>query len=230
MDVYLVALSATHYDLYYEVDDRAVESARATQKGWRARATRAFHQVLEFVEQEREKRHTAGDGQGPQGRWPRLRGRVIAWLAERIAEQRLLWHLRGADEATLFFPSDMTSADVQDRLARTLRTDSRRHLRWAIIDLAWYLVCLPLTVLPGPNLAAYYFVFRTVGHLFAWLGARHGQTQVAWHLTPNDALAELRQAAGLAVAERHALVHAIADRLHLKHLDAFLDRTLPAAA
>ncbi len=230
MDVYLVALSATRYDLYYEADDAVVEPAGAGQAGWRARAARSFHQVLELVERERVKRRDAAEEHEPQGRWKRLRGRVIAWLAERVAEQRLLWHLRGADEATLHFPSDMTAADVQEFLSRTLRSDAGRHLRWMVIDLVGYLVCLPLTVVPGPNLAAYYFVFRMVGHLLSWMGARNGMTRVAWHLVPSEALTKLRGAIGLSGVERHELVHEIAAALQLKHLDAFLDRTLPAAA
>jgi hypothetical protein len=232
MDVYMVAVSVTRYELYCEVDGGTAGLGESAPTGWRARAGRSFRQVVDFVEREREKRYAAAvaQPQEPRSRWTRLRDRVIAWLAERIAEQRLLWHLRTADEATLHFPSDMTPADVQVRVASTLRTDSRRHARWMVIDLFGYLACLPLTVLPGPNLGAYYFVFRSVGHLLAWMGARHGMARVAWHFSPSEALADLRKAATLPPAERHALVHAVADRLQLTRLDAFLERTLAAAA
>jgi Mitochondrial K+-H+ exchange-related len=230
MDVYMVALSATRYELYCEVDSGGAETGVTAQTGWRTRVAQSFRQVVDFVEREREKRHASVEQQEQQSRWTRLRDRVIAWLAERIAEQRLLWHLRGAEEATLHYPSDMKAADVQERVSMSLRHDARRHAGWMVIDFIAYLACLPLTPLPGPNLPAFYFVFRTVGHVFAWMGARHGMTHVAWHLEPSEPLAKLRSVSSLTGVERYALVHEIADRLQLRRLDAFLERTLPAAA
>jgi hypothetical protein len=230
MDVYMVALSATRYELYCEVDSGGAEVGAAVRAGWRARIAASFRQVVEFVEREREKRYAAAQTLEERSRWMRLRDRVIAWLAERIAEQRLLWHLRGTEEATLHFPSDMVAADVQARLSKTLRYDARRHATWMVIDFLVYLACLPLTPIPGPNLPAFYFVFRSVGHLFAWMGARQGMTRVAWHLEPSEPLSELRNVASLTGAARHALVHEVALRLQLRRLDAFLERTLPAVA
>ncbi len=229
MDVYLVALSATRYELYCEVEDSAASADTAAPTGWRAWLSRSFHQVVEFVERERERHFDAVTQERP-GRWTLLRHRIVAWLAERIAEQRLLWHLRGTSEATLHYPSDLAPADAQARMSAALRRDSRRHVRWMVIDFLGYLLCLPLSLFPGPNLLAYYFVFRTAGHLFAWMGARHGMTRVAWQFSSNDALADLRQAVTCPRHARHDLVHEVASRLHLKRLDAFLERTLPAAA
>ena len=36
----------------------------------------------------------------------------MAWVVERIAEQRLLWNLRGQTTATVAHPSDMTFDQV----------------------------------------------------------------------------------------------------------------------
>lgn len=229
MDVYLVALSPARYELYCEVDGSTAVADTAPHSGWRARLSRSFHQVIDFVERERERHFDAVQQERP-GRWALLRHRVVAWLAERIAEQRLLWHLRGTTEATLHHPSDMSSPEAQEQVSAALRRDSRRHAAWMVIDFFGYLLSLPLTVFPGPNLVAYYFVFRAVGHLFAWMGARQGLTRVTWRLSSNDALADLRRAATCPRQERHHLVHEVAERLHLKRLDAFLERTLPAAA
>ena len=64
----------------------------------------------------------------------RLRDRGLRWVAEAIAEQRLLWHLRRQHEATLVYPDDLDGTQamaitlaewegVQDRrwLARNTR-------------------------------------------------------------------------------------------------------------
>jgi hypothetical protein len=230
MDVFMVPLPRDRYDLYCEVVGRASTAGTEPMTGWRARAAASFRQVIDYVEQDLERRRAAELAQVTRTRWQRLRDRVVGWMAERIAEQRLLWHLRGVDAATLRFPEDLRPADALDRVRALLKHDARRHLRWAVIDALGYLACLPLTILPGPNLATYYFVFRAVGHFFSWRGARHGLLRVAWRLEPSGPLAELRQAAPLRGAEAHALVRRVAEALELTHLEAFVERTLAAAA
>jgi len=77
---------------------------------------------------------------------------------------------------------------------------------------------------PGPNLLAYYFAFRVVGHFLSWRGARHGLRDVAWSTEASDALLELRRLAGLDRAARHARVLEVARALGLEHLATFYER------
>jgi hypothetical protein len=230
MDVFMVPLPRDRYDLYCEVEGRAPATGMEETAGWRARAARSFREVIDYIEQDLERRRAVELALVSRTRWQRLRDCTVGWMAERIAEQRLLWHLRSVDAATLRFPEDLRSAHALDRVRATLKQDARRHLRWAVIDALGYLVSLPLTIIPGPNLVAYYFVFRAGGHLFSWMGARHGLTHVEWKLEPSGPLAELRHAVALGGAEAHSLVRSVAQRLELKRLEAFVERTLAAAA
>ncbi len=230
MDIYVVPVGADRYELYCEIDADAPGPGGGEAAGWRARAAEALRRGIAFVEGERERRR-ASEGAGERrGRWQRLRDRAVAFLAARIAEQRVLWHLRGQAEATAHFPSDLGRGEALDVVRRLLRRDAERHRRWVVIDLLGLLACAPLTLLPGPNLPAFYFAFRVGGHLFSYLGARHGLTLVAWHLEGSEALAGVRAAAHLVGPQRAALLRAAAEQLHLRHLDAFVDRTVAAAA
>jgi len=80
-------------------------------------------------------------------------------------------------------------------------------------------------LIPGPNILAYYFAFRVVGHYLSWRGARQAIDATAWRLTPEPALAELGGLAHMARAARAPRVAAIAAELNLPRLAAFFDRT-----
>jgi len=85
-----------------------------------------------------------------------------------------------------------------------------------------------LVVIPGPNLIAYYFAFRVIGHYFSWRGTRRAAL-AAWDLRSEPALAELGGLADLPREARASRVDAIAARLHLPSLAAFFDRTAVSA-
>ena len=46
----------------------------------------------------------------------RAKRRIMRWVAESIAEQRLLWHLRSQTDACLFYPDDIDEARATDVL------------------------------------------------------------------------------------------------------------------
>ncbi len=58
----------------------------------------------------------------------------MAWVVERIAEQRLLWNLRGQTAATAAHPQDMTFEQVMTLVRRKLQRDYDRHRLWLVID------------------------------------------------------------------------------------------------
>jgi hypothetical protein len=160
----------------------------------------------------------------------RLRVRGLRWIAERVAEQRLLWRLRGQTAVRAFFPAGIEPAEAHRKIRGSLERDSRRHLRWLVIDTVGGLFSLLLIPLPGPNMLGYYFAFRIVGHLLAVRGARQGLRLVSWELQPSDLLAELGRLERLPETERASRVRAIAQELGLPRLARFFERTAVEAA
>jgi hypothetical protein len=179
---------------------------------------------LIYVENERQRRHERARQSQRRGWVKRLWDRVMAWTAERVAEQRLLWHLRTEHAARVHHPDDLSDAQASTIVMASLRRDARRHLVWAIVDACGFLAFLPLTLIPGPNLPALYFTFRTVGHCLCAMGARHGLTRVGWSYVRSVEMTELRACAGLAAPARDALAHNVAARLNLRHLATFVER------
>jgi hypothetical protein len=142
-----------------------------------------------------------------------------------VAEQRLLWQLRRETEAVLVYPADVPEAEAWTRLRSALVRDRDRHRFWLVVDALLAAVTgLLFVVLPGPNLVAYYFVFRFVGHYLAWRGARRGLDGVAWRTLPHPALVELRAALALPPPERDRRVRALAAQLGVPELAVFLRR------
>jgi hypothetical protein len=224
MDIFLVPAGRHRYELYCEVEDRQLSPGQDAPAGWRAAISRRFHSGLAALEAERRERLAAAAAAERRTRLQQLRDHALGWLAERVAEQRLLWFLRGEDAATAHHPDDMTASDAERVVRSALRADSRRHLVWMFVDAAIYIASLPLTPIPGPNILAWYFSFRAAGHLLSWLGARQGLRRVAWSFAGSAALAELRRMPGLPAADRTALARDVSSRLHLRHLDTFLAR------
>jgi hypothetical protein len=224
MDIYLVPVGPERYELYCEVDDRVPNPEDDSRSAWRRKASDLFHRTLHYLDDEKRRRLAAAAAAEPRTRWQRLRDRVLGWLAERVAEQRLLWHLRSQASATVHHPDDLNAAGADGIVRRSLKHDSRRHFRWAVAHTLGYLAALPLSVSPGPNLPAYFFSFRAFGHLLSWLGARQGLRRVQWHYAACPPLTELRRLAMVRPGDREALAREVAAALHLHHLDTFVER------
>jgi len=154
----------------------------------------------------------------------RAKARVMRWVAESIAEQRLLWQLRGRVVATLVHPDDLASAQAQQLLRRSLQRDWERHRFWLVIDMLGGVASVVLIILPGPNLIGYYFLFRIVGHYLSLRGARRGLVTITWSHTPSPALTTLRGVVGDSPESRETVVREVATRLQLEHLASFFQR------
>jgi hypothetical protein len=223
MEVFVVPVAADRYELYCEVSDHPAPETGAARPGIAGRLTQRFARMVADAEQ--EQRHPPSEpGEGGArriGRW------VLRRVAGTIAEQRLLWHLRGQREATLVHPDDLTAGEAFSILKLALGRDRDRHRFWLAGDGALAAVTGPLFFfVPGPNLVAYYFVFRAVGHYFAWRGARQGLDRVDWRAESHAALTELRAALTLPAADRERRVRDLAGRLRLQHLSAFFERVV----
>ncbi len=226
MDVYLVPLGEARYELYCEVVDQAVSDTDAGSAGIFKRARRRFRELLAAEQEQRQARRAARSKQKKRGMARRLRDGLLRWVAEAIAEQRLLWHLRRQHEATLVYPDDLDGTQAMAITRSALQRDFERHRFWLIIDGLAALVLGPLFFLvPGPNLIAYYFLFRTVGHWLSMRGARHGLGHVVWQSSGSSALADLRKTIALEPRQRARKIRDIASRLRLEHFVTFFERT-----
>ena len=231
MDVFVIPVGRDRYELYCE--SQAVPAAPLEEPpdhGMAARLMNKFpilrrmqQRFAEMLEAAEERRHNP-EAPAPEGWAGRLQQRMLAWVVERIAEQRLLWNLRGETAVVLVHPQDMTFEQVEALVRRHLRHDYERHLRWLLIDGVLLILAAALTIVPGPNIVAYYFIFRVVGHWLSMRGARRGLNVVTFSSQPSAALTELRDLVTLAPDVREQRIHDIATRLQLPHLRTFFER------
>jgi hypothetical protein len=223
MDVYLVPVGPARHELYCEVPDEPEEEQPAGESpGLFRRLRQRFSDML--AEAERERRQARATA--PQGGWlARSKARVMRWVAESIAEQRLLWHLRRQTEACLYYPNDRNEAQALAELRAHLGPDFEKHRFWLTIHGLLFVASGIFFFVPGPNFIAYYFAFRLVGHYLSMRGARQGLSGVQWKATRSEELSELRRAIDLAPAVRERRVHELALRLRLEHLASFFERT-----
>jgi hypothetical protein len=241
MDVYLVPVGTDRYELYCEVpdepvgddgeaaDDASEQPSRGVVRrviawpgGFFRRLRTKFREML--AEAERERR--LGRAASPRdGRLARVRARVMRWVAESIAEQRLLWHLRFQRHACLHYPDDLDDQRAMALLQAQLRRDFEKHRFWLTVNASLFVLSGLLFFVPGPNAVAYYFAFRLVGHYLSMRGARQGQSGVEWRAERSAPLAELRRAMTLEPTARERQVQDVALRLQLDHLASFFART-----
>lgn len=221
MDVYLVPVGRDRYELYCEVPDEPEPTEEEPPSGFFRRMKQRFSAML--AEAERERRR--GADHEPQSTLAGIRRRTLRYVAESIAEQRLLWHLRRQTSACLFFPDDLEGGHAITLLRRQLGRDFEKHRFWLIVDSLGFIASGALFLLPGPNIVAYYFAFRMVGHYLSVRGARQGLNAVDWTSEPSAPLSELRRAIGLDGEERDRRVHDVAAALKLENLVKFFERT-----
>lgn len=148
----------------------------------------------------------------------------MAWVVERIAEQRLLWNLRRETEARAMHPDDITFDQTQTLLHRILQRDYDRHKVWLVVDTLGLIASVALVVVPGPNIIGYYFAFRVVGHWLSMRGASQGLHRISWSGRECPPLTELRRVATMPPGEREHQLHAISERLRLQRLPGFFER------
>jgi len=231
MDVFLVPLGADEYEPYTEEADIEEEPeedplpsgffARLRVRLSPARLKLQFSRMLAAAE--RERRRDAASRAGDA--WmARMKSRGMRWVAETIAEQRLLWNLRRVDAAHLAYPDDMREEAAVAVLRKQLAADFDKHRFWLAVDSVLMVASAALVLVPGPNVVGYYFAFRVVGHYFSVRGARNGLNCVTWTYAPSGPLAELRPLASVDPAARLEQVEQVAARLNLDHFATFFQR------
>jgi hypothetical protein len=220
MDVFLVPVGVDRHDLYCEPPSALPGEPAAGRPTLWTRAVDVFRRVLaEGEEEQRRNTTSSGPARG------RLRRAITTRLAEAVAEQRLLWHLRHETGAGLVHPDDLSESRAIELARGRLAADFARHRLWCGIDTLLAVASIPVALLPGPNVIGYYFVFRAVGHLFSMRGARHGLNDVVWRCRPTPHLTALRAALTCDGADRARQVEEVARALGLDRLDEFVNDT-----
>jgi K+-H+ exchange-related protein len=223
MDVYLVPVGPQRYELYCEIPDDPDEAEAEAATGRFRRLVQRFREMIADAERER-RQGTPSDV--PRGWVGRIQARTMRWVAEAIAEQKLLWHLRKQDRACLHYPDDMQESDASAIRRDHLTSDLKKHRKWLVIDSILMIIFgVVLFAVPGPNLVGYYFAFRVVGHYLSFRGARRGVGEVEWINERSGPLTELRRVLTLDPVQREPRVHAVAETLRLEHLVSFFQRS-----
>ena len=222
MDVFLIPVGLEKYELYCEQPAEEQAPAEPESAGMFAKLRHRFTVMLRAAE---ERQRSGAPVDHANKSWPgRVQDHLMSWVAERIAEQRLLWNLRRQTAAVAAHPQDMTFDQVLTLIRRTLQRDYERHRLWLVLDTILLIASGALMLVPGPNIVAYYFAFRVVGHWLSMRGANQGLHHVEWTSRPCPPLAELRDVAVLDAPVRSQRLHDIGARLRLQHLSAFFER------
>ena len=226
VDVYLVPIGPAGYELFCEsAESEDVDPVEDAPRGGRFYAR--FRRMMAEVQEQRRARRLAEVPADPDKLQPwliRLRNTVVGWVAEAIAERRLLWHLRKQTALDLVHPADLDGARALEATRRRLGRDAEHHLRRLFTSSLLAVFLGLLFFVPGPNVLGYYFVFLAVGHLLAWRGARHGLANVRWRTRASEPLGELRGILDLNPDERAGHVRDVAARLGLDYLAPFVER------
>jgi Mitochondrial K+-H+ exchange-related len=228
MDVYLVPVGGSRYALYCELSPAEPapghESVRAS---WWSRQKARFRALVDAAEEDRRRRERGEPRTGG-----RLRRALLGRVAAAVTEQRLLWNLRGVHAGRVYCPDDLQPEQALAILRASLRQDFEKHRRWCIVDSLLFLLFVPLTVIPGPNLPALYFSFRGLGHFFSLRGARQGLVErFVWTVEASPHLAAIRGLIDLDPAVRRERLESVSAALGLETLAGFVARVarpLPA--
>ncbi len=218
MDVYLVPVSRTRQQLYCEITASPVTDGDESSASWLERLKARFRRAVDEGE-------AAQDGELDEREQGRLRRVITRKLAETVAEQRLLWHMRHETTARLHHPDSIEGPRALAIARAEFASDYGRHRRWLIIDGLLTAVTGPLLFfVPGPNVVSWYFSFRAIGHFFSMRGARRALSGVDWTAIASPHLASVGEALALEPEARGPQVAAAGDALGLHRLAAFVER------
>ena len=219
MDVYLVPVGPDRYECYYEAAEQEEIEEPVEGRGFFARMRAKFNDQLKEAERARHQKPI----EEPTTFAGRMQRRSIRWIAERMAEQRLLWHLRKVDAATLHTSSDLPAERADGIMRGSMKRDADHHRNRLILHTLALIVAIPIALVPGPNVLGYLLRLPS-SVISAWRGAVKGLHQIAWTIVPNPELTDLHRAFSLDAAARHRVISDVAHRLHMPHMALFVER------
>lgn len=175
MKVYLLMMHErpVFYSEGLEEGERLAASRRGA-RGWLERKLRAMRVALEQSE----------SGMG------RTLRRLRDWLHLQISpDETLLRGLRSSKLIAVYHPTTMTAEESVAAWREYLGTRQRYHGFWFALNAVLSPLGVLLTPIPGPNVVAYWFVYRAICHFLAIMGisrGRRGRIPTVFH--PSDTL------------------------------------------
>ena len=167
MDVYLVPVGPDRFECYYEAAEQEDTAEPVEGRGFFARLRARFNAQLKEAEEARHQKSI----EEPHTFLGRMQKHSMRWIAERVAEQRLLWHLRSIDSANLHVPTGLPADQADSIMRDNMKWDADHHRNRLIIHSLALIISVPVALVPGPNVLGYLFTFTVVGHFLAWRGA-----------------------------------------------------------
>lgn len=216
MNIFLVPVDPSRYELYCEPDDTD------HPPGATGKLMRRAREVLAAEQESRRGRETAPSAE--VGWTARMRASLTRGLAAWISRHRLLWHMRHVRRGVLVHSGDLDAQQALSIARGHLQRQSDHHRFWMVVDGLATAVFGPLFFfVPGPNLISWYFAAKTAGHWLAFRGARRGVSGVAWSARVSPELDEVREALALPDDRRRPRLRALSRALHLDHLATFVE-------
>jgi hypothetical protein len=219
MNVYLVPVGRDRFECYYESADED-ETEEPAGQGFFGRLRMRFNEQLKEAERARHQKSI----EEPKTFLGRVKKRSLRWMAERIAEQRLLWHLRTTAAAMLHVSGDLPVDRANALMRESMKRDSDHHRNRMIPHTLILIASGLVAIVPGPNLLAYLFTFTAVGHFLSWRGASNALHKVAWTLHADPELTAIHRAFALAPDDRHRAILEAAERLHMPKMARFVEQ------
>ena len=194
MQVYLIPIGGDEYEPYFEPpdepDDEPVEG-----RSWFGRLRHRLNTMLREAEAERHRRHESGV-RPPAGLMARARRKVMRWIVERAAEQRLLWHLRTATDGhprRTRRPIGRAGARGDEAWAEArcaIDTCSGSSSMASACSSRWRSI-----LVPGPNVIGYLLHLHRRRPPAVVARRAERPRRVPWTIAPSPLLTELRHAA-----------------------------------
>lgn len=224
MNIFLVPVDRTRYELYCEPNDADHPPGAVTGK-----LLRRAREVLAEEQEARRDRRRVGAAGADEGWTARMRAALTRGLAAWLSQHRLLWHMRHVREGVLVHAEDLDAEQALAIARGRLQRQSDHHRFWMVIDGLATAVFGPLFFfVPGPNLISWYFAAKTAGHWLSFRGARRGVSRVEWSARVSPVLDEVREALALPAGDRRPRLRALSRELHLEHLATFVERRTQA--
>ena len=129
MDVFVIPIGLDRYELYCEASVEA-PSLDPAAKGIIGRIRHRFAFMLHQAEE--RQRSGAPSSTGATTWLTRVQEYIMAWVAERVAEQRLLWNLRRESAVAAAYPQDLTfdqALTLKGTASRILQRRAHAHFK-----------------------------------------------------------------------------------------------------
>jgi len=162
----------------------------------------------------------AGDGEPAIKKiWYWVRATHHRWTRRARNKELVVKSLAHIVRLRLVYPSILSRDEANASMRGWLLGEVSRHKRWLFVDAVAFIVSIPLSFIPGPNVLLAYLGWRTAMHYKARKAGRYALSlPVDW--APNDALLDLRQlVAQPRSRDRDMRVRTLGDGLGLVRLD-----------